>query len=117
MSQPQIMVPCKPSEPSPRLVIEATYHTESHSLVAVHEIAEVFACRGDGDTLLIPEFVEATLHAQVRLPVLTVGWKIIRQMFSNEDTHFNLPAPPAIVPSRYGLISMTFFTVPEATRG
>lgn len=28
-----------------------------------------------------------------------------------EDT----PAPPAIVPRRYGLISMTFFTVPEAT--
>ena len=23
-------------------------------------------------------------------------------------------APPAIVPSRYGLISMTFFTVPDA---
>jgi hypothetical protein len=25
------------------------------------------------------------------------------------------PAPPAIVPRRYGLISMTFFTVPDAT--
>lgn len=25
-----------------------------------------------------------------------------------------LPAPPAIVPSKYGLISMTFFTVPLA---
>lgn len=26
----------------------------------------------------------------------------------------NVPAPPAIVPSRYGLISMTFLTVPDA---
>jgi len=28
--------------------------------------------------------------------------------------HENTPAPPAIVPKRYGLISMTFFTVPDA---
>jgi hypothetical protein len=26
-----------------------------------------------------------------------------------------LPAPPAMVPSKYGLISMTFFTVPLAS--
>lgn len=27
-----------------------------------------------------------------------------------------VPAPPAMVPSRYGLISITFLTVPEAVR-
>jgi hypothetical protein len=30
--------------------------------------------------------------------------------------HEDTPAPPAIVPKRYGLISITFFTVPDAVQ-
>jgi hypothetical protein len=42
------------------------------------------------------------------------------QLWQNESMFLSLkvghaPAPPAIVPRRYGLISMTFFTVPDAT--
>ena len=33
-----------------------------------------------------------------------------------QEKEENVPAPPAMVPSRYGLISMTFLTVPDAMR-
>lgn len=51
-----------------------TDHTQAHSLVAVHEIAEVFAGSGHRDTLAVTEFVESTVHAQVGFPVLTVSY-------------------------------------------
>ncbi len=35
---------------------------------------------------------------------------------TSHEEYEDTPAPPAIVPRRYGLISITFFTVPDAAR-
>jgi hypothetical protein len=102
-----------------RLVVTANHgtHRETHTLVRVDEVREVLARRRHRDALMVPQLVQTALDTEVRLPVLAIGWKRERghlaRKTSSEECR-NAPAPPAIVPRRYGLISMTFFTVPEA---
>jgi hypothetical protein len=92
---------------------EEAYHAETHSLIRVHEIGEVFACRSNRDTFPVSEFVKTALDAEICFPVLAVGYRHHQCRVDIRQTE-HIPAPPAIVPSRYGLISMTFFTVPLA---
>jgi hypothetical protein len=87
------------------------HHGQSLSLVGVDQVREDLGGCGNGDAALVSELVEATLHAQVCKPVLTV-------LFSYQNTVSYIhvyqvltAAPPAMVPSRQLLISITFFTV------
>lgn len=60
------------------------------------------------------------MDAKVCLPVLTVGYQGYDSVENYGDVCRALdtvPAPPAIVPSRYLLISITFLTVPDAVLG
>ena len=60
------------------------------------------------------EFVEATLHAQICEPVLAVLSYVNTQAalrFLLVVVIVRTAAPPAIVPSKQLLISMTFLTV------
>jgi hypothetical protein len=50
----------------------AIHHAEAHALVAIHEVAEVFAGSGDGDALAVTQLMQATVHPEVRVPVLAV---------------------------------------------
>ena len=52
-----------------------THHAQSHTLVAIHEVAEVFTSSRYGNTFPITEFVQSAVNAQVSFPVLTVGCK------------------------------------------
>ena len=49
------------------------YHTKTHALVAIHEIAEVLARRRDRYPLAVAEFVQTAVHAKVGFPVLAIG--------------------------------------------
>lgn len=59
----------------PRLVPAADHgtHGETHAFVRVDEVGEEFGGGGDGDAFFVAQFVEATVHAKVRFPVLAVG--------------------------------------------
>ena len=96
-----------------------TYHTQTHSLVAIHQVTEILAGSGNGYPLLIPQLMESALNPEIRLPILTIGYTTRSNVKSTLGRiqgggQKDPPAPPAIVPRRYGLISMTFFTVPDA---
>lgn len=78
LSHPQIMVPYN----SQNLVTsrargqqERTHHTETHSLVAVYQVAEIFARCSDGNALPVSQFVQPALDAEVGFPILTVGYE------------------------------------------
>lgn len=114
-------------------------HRQAHALVRVHEVREDLGRGGDGDAALVSELVQAALHAQVREPVLAVldrplsGWpstgaplRSVRRKGllggceedegggcggQGEGRGGRTAAPPAMVPSRQLLISITFLTV------
>jgi hypothetical protein len=48
-------------------------HAQTHPLVPVDQVGQDLASGGDGDALLVPELVQAALHAQPGEPVLAVG--------------------------------------------
>lgn len=94
--------------------LDRAHHTKTHSLVTVYKVAEIFARCSDGNALPVSQFVQPALDAEVGFPILTVGYDGSENMRRPFAKYLHVPAPPAIVPSKYGLISMTFFTVPEA---
>ena len=82
-----------------------TYHTQTHSLIAVHQVAEILAGSSNRYPLLIPQLMESALNPKVRLPILTIGYTKQRNVRSALETpemvnEKDSPAPPAIVPSR-----------------
>ena len=50
------------------------YHAKTHALISVDEIAEVFGSGCDRYPFPIPQLVQSTLDAKVRLPILTIGY-------------------------------------------
>jgi hypothetical protein len=48
------------------------YHAQAHALVRVYQVREDLGRCGDGDTALVSELVETTLHAEICEPVLAV---------------------------------------------
>ena len=69
MSQPHIIVPWdKRNEGQPWISRDPRRdadHAESHALVAVDKIAEVFTRGGDRDALAVPELVQPALNPLV----------------------------------------------------
>jgi hypothetical protein len=61
----------------------------------------------------VAELVEAALHAQVGEPVLAVllACQCLSFYLRSGNLSIRTAAPPAMVPSRQLLISMTFLTV------
>lgn len=57
--------------------IGTTHHTESHSFVAVHKIAQKLAGGGDRYPFTVPQFVETTVHSEIGFPILTVSYSIV----------------------------------------
>lgn len=56
---------------------ERTYHTQPHTLIAVHQITQVLARSSNRDTFAISKFVKSALYTEVRFPVLTVScWEM-----------------------------------------
>ncbi len=92
-------------------------HPEAHTFVTVDKVAEKFTCSRHGDAFLVSKLVQATLHAKVCLPVLTIACITVNILTYNKMKGLDTLAVPAKVPSKYGLISITFFTVPEANKG
>ena len=45
-----------------------THHTQTHTLVLVHDVREDFACGSYTDSLLVPQLVQSALHAEVCFP-------------------------------------------------
>jgi hypothetical protein len=88
----------------------AAYHAQTHALVRVHQVGQNLGCRGDRDAALVSELVQTTLHAEVCEPVLAVLYTSISHSDFNPP-HVRTAAPPAMVPSKQLLISMTFLTV------
>jgi len=82
-----------------------TYHTQTHSLITIHQITEILAGSSDGDPLLIPQLMKSALNSKIRLPILTIRYSKQRYVkpaleTSRMNEKKNSPAPPAIVPSR-----------------
>jgi hypothetical protein len=50
-----------------------TYHTQPHSFVAIHKVAEILARSCDRDPLFVSQLVESALNAKVRFPKLTIS--------------------------------------------
>jgi len=82
-----------------------TYHTQTHSLITIHQVTEILASSSDGDPLLIPQLMKSALNPKIRLPKLTIRYpkepgvkSALKTSRVNEKK--NSPAPPAIVPSR-----------------
>ena len=91
-----------------------THHTQTHALVRVDQVGQDLGRRSDRDAALVPQFVETALHAKVCKPVLAVLQHVKTQPFSQHGLvmwRLRTAAPPAMVPSKQLLISMTFLTV------
>ena len=93
-----------------------THHAQAHPLVRVDEVGQVLGRGGHRYPLAVSELVQSALDTQVGLPVLAIRWIPVRRASAPPRHHDreNAPAPPAIVPSKNALISITFFTVPDA---
>jgi hypothetical protein len=50
------------------------HHTETHALIAVDEVAEIFGSGCNRYPFPVPQLVQPTLDAKIRFPVLTIGW-------------------------------------------
>lgn len=75
-------------------------HAETLALVRVYEIGKNLGGCGDRDAALVTEFVEATLHAEVCEPILTVLYHPSVSIPDAKLLHIHLTAaPPAMVPS------------------
>lgn len=48
-------------------------HGQTHPFVLVDQVRQDFGCSRDADAALVPQFVQAALHAQPGQPVLAVG--------------------------------------------
>ena len=117
LSHPQIIVPYFCLSTVMSGFGAATNHTQTHTLIRVNEVAEVFTRSRYRDSLLISKFVQSALNTKICFPVLAVSYKPPSVQKMPGKTGYwiiGLPAPPAMVPSRNLLISMTFLTVPEA---
>ena len=77
LSHPQIIVPWAPLMSRTIMVMKVryrTHHAETHSLVTVHEIAQVLASCSYGDAFPVTQLMQPALNAKVRFPVLAIGW-------------------------------------------
>jgi hypothetical protein len=54
------------------------HHAETHALIAVDEVAEVFGSGCDRYPFPIPQLVQSTLDAKVRLPILTISCMLVQ---------------------------------------
>ena len=51
-----------------------THHTQTHSLITIHQVAEILAGSSNRDPLLIPQLMKSALNPKIRLPVLTIRY-------------------------------------------
>lgn len=53
--------------------MENAHHAQTHALVPVDEVAQVFASGSHRDTLSVAKLVQPALDTKICFPVLTVG--------------------------------------------
>jgi len=83
----------------------AAYHAQTHSFIAVYQVAQILAGSSNGNPLLVPQLMESALNPKIRLPILAIGYTTQPNVESTIETpkvvnEKDSPAPPAIVPSR-----------------
>lgn len=107
-----------------RVIVSSDHgpHGEPHAPVLEHDVGEDLGGGADSDPPLVVQLVQAALHAQVSLPILHRSRQFAGLGGLKGRAGVRLPetgltwqsaAPPAMVPRRKGLISMTFLTVWE----
>jgi len=51
-----------------------THHTQTHSLITIHQVTKILAGGGNRDPLLIPQLMKSALNPEIRLPILTIRY-------------------------------------------
>ena len=54
--------------------VMTTYHTQTHTLVTIHQVTEILAGGGNRDPFFVPQLVESALNPKIRLPILTIRY-------------------------------------------
>ena len=68
------------------------HHAETHALIAVDEVAEIFGSGCDRYPFPIPQLVQSALDAKVCLPILTISCmqiQPVRRLMKSVKTHLH----------------------------